>query len=151
MKQKTLFSLKRYSTDFAHRDQLTCHEKNCTVKTVVYCLLWLRRSFVKSDKVTPMMSYWCRQGYLRLGMETKVYNTKVVLQTGGVGLKDMGLTKYTRTAFWEMEDPVSLELNRYQTLKSGYLGLCCADFDHAFFCLLKAPQRLWKCNNTASI
>ena len=59
----------------------------CAVKMLVYCLMWLPRSFVKSDKVTLIVSWGCDQGYLRLGLETKVYNTKLVLQTGGVGLK----------------------------------------------------------------
>ncbi len=46
------------------------------------CLLWLWKSFLKSEKI--MTSLWHRQGFVSLDMETTHLEWYITLQTGGV-------------------------------------------------------------------
>lgn len=56
----------------------SCDISDSTV-AVVWCLLWLWRSFPKSEKLTPMMSEQCRHGYFWLALWLQIYNSKPLL------------------------------------------------------------------------
>lgn len=100
------------------------------VKTVVKCLLLLWRGFVKSYKITLMMSKWRHQGFSR-GLETTNLSLK---SNWWHGAEDVGVHQAGRVY---AEDATELQ----------DIWLCCSNVDYSILNLsLMSPPTLWKCN-----
>lgn len=93
--------LKGHSTDFTREYNAVYLLWGLLIslwKQLCDVMLPLGRSFIKSAKITPMTSRWCRQGYLSLSLEAT--NLTPALQTDMD--KDVDIDEAGRVALWEM-------------------------------------------------
>ncbi len=130
---ETKFSyLKRRSIDFIHKKQFSLS------------LRWLWKSFDRSQKITLMMSWWCHQGHLDLGL--RICNRKPVLQTECCGFKTWVITGQGMKTCCGciMGNVGSLELGPHYGLNVRTF-LFCLRFDHSLFnASHMSPPTLWK-------